>query len=347
MGFPWQLSLSLAKYLVKNKIQGRKRFPLVLMLEPTFRCNLACSGCGRIKEYQDVIDKMLSVDECLAAVDEAGAPVVSITGGEPLLHPDIEQMVRAIVLRKRFVHLCTNGLLLEASLGKFKPSPYLSFVLHLDSLAEAHDRFAGRKGVFKTAINGIKEAKRAGFQVLINTTIYKGTNFKEIEELFVLLSQIPVDGIMVSPAFSYEVVDNDVFLSRQEIVNAFQAIYELRKRFRFYNTPIYLEFLAGKRELSCIPWSTPTRNPKGWKRPCYLITDGHCETFRELMEETHWENYGVGKDPRCRNCMVHCGFEGSALDEIGKSFPNFWRTIKWNFLVVDASPFRRNKTRNS
>ncbi|MFQ6121542.1 MAG: adenosyl-hopene transferase HpnH [Dehalococcoidales bacterium] len=331
MGFSWQLSLSLAKYLMKNKLQGRKRFPLVLMLEPTFRCNLTCAGCGRIREYRDILDNMLSADECLAAVDEADAPVVSITGGEPLLHPDIGQIVSGIVTRKRFVHLCTNGLLLEESLRKFKPSPYISFVLHLDSLAESHDRFAGRKGVFRTAVAGIKAAKRAGFQVLINTTLYRGTNLEEIEQLFTLLSQIPVDGIMVSPAFSYDSVNSDVFLSRKEVVDAFQPIYKLRKRFRFYNTPIYLEFLAGKRELACVPWSTPTRNPKGWKRPCYLITDGHCQSFRELMEETPWEKYGVGNDPRCSNCMVHCGFEASALGEVSKSLPSLWRTITWNF----------------
>ena len=330
MGFSRQLSLSLAKYVIGNRLKGRKRFPLVLMLEPTFRCNLACAGCGRIKEYRDILDKMLSADECLAAVDESGAPVVSITGGEPLLHPDIGPIVEGIVARKRFTNLCTNGLLLEDSLAKFKPGPYISFVLHLDSLAESHDKFAGREGIFDTAISGIKAAKKAGFQVLINTTIYKETDLKEVEQLFTLLSRIPVDGIMVSPAFSYEAVDSDVFLSRQEMITAFQPIYELRKRFKFYNTPTYLEFLAGERELACTPWSTPTRNPKGWKSPCYLITDGHFQSFQELMEETPWEKYGVGNDPRCANCMVHCGFEGSALDEIGKSLPNLWRTVRWN-----------------
>jgi len=331
MVFSWQLSLSLVKYIMANKLRGRKRFPLVLMLEPTFRCNLSCEGCGRIREYRDILGKMLSADECLAAVDEAGAPVVSITGGEPLLHPEIEKIVQGIVARKRFIYFCTNGLLLEKSLSKFKPSPYFSFVLHLDGLAESHDRFAGRQGVFETAIAAMRAAKQAGFQVRTNTTIYRGTNLKEIEQLFILLSQIPVDGIMVAPAFSYEAVNGDVFLSRNEIIDMFQPIYELRKRFRFYNTPIYLEFLAGKKELRCIPWSNPTRNPKGWKRPCYLITDGHCQSFRELMEETPWEKYGVGNDPRCSNCMVHCGFEASALEEVGKNLSNLWQTIRWNF----------------
>ena len=278
------------------------------------RCNLACAGCGRIREYRDILDVTLPADECLASVEESGAPVVCITGGEPLLHPDIGQIVDGIIARKRFVYLSTNGLLLEESLGKFKPGPYMSFVLHLDSLAEAHDRFAGRKGVFDTAISGIRAAKRAGFQVRVNTTIYKGTDLKEIEQLFVLLSQVPVDGIMVAPGFSYEAVKSDVFLSRSEVHDTFRQLYSLRKRFPFYNTPIYLEFLSGKRDLQCMPWSNPTRNPKGWKRPCYLITDGHCQSFQELIEETHWEKYGVGNDPRCRNCMMHCGFEASATE---------------------------------
>lgn len=329
--FPWQLTLSLSKYLAKNKLRGRKRFPMVLMLEPSFRCNLACSGCGRIREFKDIINQMLTVDECLAAVDESGAPVVSITGGEPLIHPDIEQIVDKIIARKRFIYLCTNGLLLEDSLRKFKPSPYMSFVLHLDSLAQIHDQIAGRRGVFDIAIAGMRAAKKAGFQVRTNTTIYKRSNQNEIEELFALLSQIPVDGLMVSPAFSYEAVGGDDFLSRREFIEIFHPIYDLRKRFRFYNTPLYLEFLAGKRDYNCTPWSTPTRNPLGWKRPCYLITDGHYRSFKELMEDTSWEKYGIGNDTRCANCMVHCGFEATAIDEAGKSLTDMYKMIKWNF----------------
>lgn len=330
MGFSRQLSMSLTKYLLGNKIRGVKRFPLVLMLEPLFRCNLSCAGCGRIREYKDILDETLSLEDCLAAVDDAGAPVVSITGGEPLLLPEIDQIVEQIIAKKRFVHLCTNGVLLKDSLRKFKPSPYISFVLHLDGLAETHDQAAGQDGVFDTAIEAMKAAKRAGFQVLVNTTIYKGRELKEIERLFVLLSEIPVNGIMVAPAFGYEEVDADVFLTRSEAIAAFQPIYEQRHRFPFYNTPIYLEHLAGKRALPCSPWSTVTRNPKGWKKPCYLITDGHCQSFRELMEETAWEKYGVGNDPRCAHCMVHCGFEASAVAEVMSNLPSLWRTMKWN-----------------
>ena len=203
-------------------------------------------------------------------------------------------------------------------------------MLHLDGLAETHDQAAGQEGVFDTVIAAMKAAKRAGFQVLVNTTIYKGRSFEEIEQLFVLLSGIPVDGIMVAPAFGYEEVDADVFLTRSEAIAALQPIYEQRRRFPFYNTPIYLEHLAGKRELSCTPWSTVTRNPKGWKKPCYLITDGHCDSFQELMNETPWETYGVGNDPRCENCMVHCGFEGSAVDVMMRNPLSLWRTLKWN-----------------
>lgn len=331
MRFPRQLSFSLARYVLANKMRREKRFPLVLMLEPSFRCNLACAGCGRIREYRDILDKSLSVEECLAAVDESGAPVVSITGGEPLLVPGISQIVEGAIARGRFVHLCTNGLLLKSSLSKFKPGAHLSFVLHLDNLAESHNEFAGRDGVFETAIDAIKAAKAVGFRVLVNTTVYKQTDPVHVEKLFEMLSAIPVDGIMVAPAFSYEAVKNsDVFLSRDEMVRAFQPVYSLRKRFPFYNTPVYIDFLAGKRQLRCVPWSTPTRNPRGWKRPCYLVTDGHCLSFRELMDDTQWDRYGVGNDPRCANCMVHCGFEGGAMERIEKNLPDLWRTLKWN-----------------
>jgi hopanoid biosynthesis associated radical SAM protein HpnH len=333
MIYPWQLALSLTRYVALSRLQGRKRFPLVLMLEPTFRCNLACAGCGRIWENKEIGGRMLSVEECLAAVDEAGSPVVCVTGGEPLLHPEIKEIVDGLVARKRFTFLATNGIEAEESLPKFEPSPYFSFVFHLDGLAETHDRNAGRRGVFDTAIAGIKAAKQAGFQVRTNTTIYKRFDWNEIRELFVLLSRLEIDGMMVAPAFSYEKVDADIFLSRNEVVSTFQPICEHREQFRFYNTPIYLEFLAGKRTLQCTPWSTPTRNPKGWKKPCYLITDGYCTSFAELLQETPWEKYGVGNDPRCANCMVHSGFEASAIDEVGKSLPDLWHMLKWNFFT--------------
>ena len=328
MGFSRQLTFSLIGYLLKSKLQGRRRFPLVLMLEPSFRCNLKCAGCGRIREYKDILDKSLSLEECLASAREAGAPVVSITGGEPLLLPEISSIVEGIIRQKRFVNLCTNGVLLEASLPKFKPDPRLFFVVHLDGLAETHDKLAGKTGVFETAFSAIKTARKAGFQVLINTTVYKQTDIQEIKELFSRLAQIPVNGIMVAMAFDYEAVGGDVFLSRQEMSRTFLPLYEMRNRAPFYNTPLYLDFLAGKINLKCTPWSTPTRNPMGWKRPCYLLTDTHCGSFRELMENTRWEKYGNGNNARCTNCTVHCGFEASALSAMKSSPANLWRTIE-------------------
>ena len=332
MAFPWQLSLSIARYVAANKLRGRRRFPLVLMLEPTLRCNLACAGCGRIREDRAIGSRMLSVHECLAAVEESGAPVVSIAGGEPLLHPEIGRIVAGIVGRGRFVYLCTNGIALRESLPKFSPNPRLSFVFHVDGLAPTHDGIAGRRGVFDMAIAGIEAAKKAGFQVRTNTTVFKGTDPKELLSLFDLLSHLGVDGMMVAPAFGYEDVEADIFLSRAEVPGIFRPIYERRRCYRIYHSSAYLEFLAGRRALRCAPWSTPTRNPRGWKTPCYLITDGYCESFRELMEETEWEKYGAGNDPRCENCMVHSGFEASAIGEATKSLPDLWHTLRSDFL---------------
>jgi hopanoid biosynthesis associated radical SAM protein HpnH len=327
MAFSLKLTTSLTGYLLKQKITGKKRYPLVLMLEPLFRCNLRCAGCGRIREFADIMDRTLSKEECLAAADETGAPVVSITGGEPLLHPGIADIVSGLTARKKFINLCTNGLLLEQSLDKFRPTPYLSFVVHMDSLAETHDRLANLPGTFDTAVAAIREAKDRGFQVLINTTVYKQSNIEEVTQLWRLLAKVPVDGIMVAPAFSYEAVSSDVFPSRKEAVEVFKPLYELRKEVPFYNTPLYLRFLAGGLELKCTPWSTPTRNPKGWKSPCYLLTDAHYDTYEELMTKTPWEKYGAGNDVRCADCMVHCGYEASALGAMKKP-ANLWHTLR-------------------
>ena len=330
MIFPWQLSLSLGRYVAGNRLRGRERFPLVLMLEPTLRCNLACRGCGRIREEREVGGRMLTAAECLAAVDEVGAPVVSVTGGEPLLHPEVREIVGGIVARRRFVYLCTNGIKLEESLAGFRPSPYLSWVVHLDGLAATHDRMAGHPGLFHTALRGIVAAKEAGFQVRTNTTIYKGIEARELAELFALLQKLGVDGLMVAPAFSYERVDADVFLTREEAAAIMAPLYAARNAFRFCHSPAYLEFLAGRRPLRCTPWSTPTLSVKGWRQPCYLITDRYCRSFSELMESTPWERYGVGRDPRCAHCMVHSGFEASALDASLESPAAAWRTIRWS-----------------
>lgn len=324
MAFPRQLALHLSTYLVKNWVLGKKRFPLVLMLEPTERCNLACSGCGRIREYGDCLGDSLSVRDCLDAVDEVGAPTVTLTGGEPLLHPDIEEIAAGIVARKKHIHLCTNGLLLKDSLGKFRPGPYINFVLHMDGLEPGHDRNAGRAGVFHTAVESIKAAKKAGFRVYTNTTIFRSTDFREIEALFGMLTDIGVDGFMISPAFDFQIVGNDIFLSREDIAMVFQPLDNMRRHFDFYNTSAYLDFLLGRKDVECMPWSTPTLTPRGWRRPCYLLADEHCTSYRELMESTPWERYGVGNDPRCANCMVHCGFEASLIDKARRRLPELF-----------------------
>lgn len=330
MRFPAALSISLAVYILKNRIRGIRKFPLVLMLEPTHRCNLFCLGCGRIREYKPFQNDTLSLNECLRAVDESGARIVSICGGEPLLYSDITALVDNLVRKKIYVYLCTNGLLLEEFLPLFKLSPFFALNIHLDGLAKTHDRIVGRGGVFNEAIKAITKAKAEGFTVCTNTTIYKGTAIEEIEELFYLLRRLKVDGYIVSPSYAYGGVDEGVYLNRSEIIDRFKRLKKLSKYFRFYNTPVYLEFLEGKRALNCTPWGNPTRNPQGWKSPCYLITDAHYPTFNDLMQKTGWDNYGYGKDPRCERCMTHCGFEPTvALGQCNSLIDNM-RLLKWH-----------------
>jgi len=330
MIYKFGMVASLSGYIAKNVILGKKRFPFVLMLEPTLRCNLACAGCGRIREYKDCMDKLLSVEECISSAREAKAPVVSITGGEPLLHPNILEIVGGLLEEKFFVYLCTNGLLLGDFLTKLRPHPRFSFVLHVDGLARTHDAIARKKGVFENAINVIRKAKQLGFEVRTNTTIYRNSNIDEINKLFSILRSCGVDGMMVSPAFSYQEVKDELFLTKREVNQIFTEIYKSRNGARFYNTPIYRDFLIGARELKCTPWGNPTRNIKGWKSPCYLITDEHYGTYEDMMRLTRWGNYGSGNDPRCANCMVHSGYEASAIFETGKSLRDLWRMMRWN-----------------
>ncbi len=330
MRFPWRLNYDLTKYIIANKMKGVGKYPLVLMLEPTHLCNLACSGCGRIREYADSIREMMTLDECLQSVDECPAPVVTITGGEPFLYPHLIQLIEGVLKRGKHIYLCTNALLLEKGLDSMRPHPNFTLNVHLDGMEETHDRILERKGTFKTAIAGIEKAKRLGFRVCTNTTIFKETDLTEIDRLFSLLTEMKVDGILVAPGFGYEAVGEKLFLERREIEHKFEEVYKMSKRFRFYSTPLYLKFLKGERQLDCTPWGNPTRNTQGWKAPCYLITDAHYATFREMMEKTEWSRYGVGKDERCAQCMMHCGFEPSVVSEVGKSWKDIWEIMVWN-----------------
>jgi hopanoid biosynthesis associated radical SAM protein HpnH len=336
MRFPLSLTTSMVGYMARKTIAREKRFPLVLMLEPLHACNLTCTGCGRIREYAQTIKEKLTVAECLQSVDEAGAPIVSICGGEPMIYPQIGDLVRGILSRRKHIYLCTNGMFIKKRLHEFRPTSRFFFNVHLDGLEETHDLAVERKGVFKSAVEGIVAAKRAGFLVCTNTTIYKETNLAEIDALFAYLTKLNVDGFMLSPAYGYTAVQQtnpkgaaEIFMTRDDIRAKFQQAEKLLSKYRMMSSPIYLEFLSGKRELTCTAWGNPTRNVKGWKGPCYLITDEHHETFDDLMENTDWDAYGQGKDPRCEHCMVHCGYEPSAALGVNKRMGDSLKMLMW------------------
>jgi hopanoid biosynthesis associated radical SAM protein HpnH len=336
MLFPLSLTTNMAKHIITKKVSGEKKIPLVLMLEPLHACNLTCTGCGRIREYSTHMSERLSVEECLASVDEAGTPIVSICGGEPLIYPEIGELVKGILKRKKHIYLCTNGMFIRKKLKEFRPTERFFFNVHLDGLEETHDMAVERKGVFRDAIDGIRAAKEAGFLVCTNTTIYKETNLQEIDRLFSLLSRMGVDGFLISPAYGYEAVNRtnptgaaEIFLTRDDIHAKFQAAQKLFAKYRMMSSPIYLEFLSGQREMNCSAWGNPTRNIKGWKGPCYLITDEHHDTFRGLMEDTDWDRYGRGKDPRCEHCMVHSGYEATAALGINGKLGDSLKMLMW------------------
>jgi len=327
--FPLSLSLDLGRYLLKKRIRGEERFPLVLMLEPTHQCNLSCQGCGRIQEYQDTLGQSLTLEECLSSVEECGAPVVTITGGEPLIYPPVFELLEELVHRQKHIYLCSNAVLLERSLPKLPVSDRLTLSVHLDGLAATHDRLLGRPGVFNTAIQAIKAAKTLGFRVCTNTTIYKETDPQEIEILFSYLGHIGVDGLLVSPAYSFEAVSDELFLSREEIKDKFTRLTGNGLNFKFFSTPLYLSFLRGERDYECTPWANPTRNPHGWRSPCYQIVDTHYPTFKEMMAHTNWDSYGVGRDPRCAQCMMHSGFEPTVVRQMS-GLADLWAMFRWN-----------------
>jgi hopanoid biosynthesis associated radical SAM protein HpnH len=318
MAIHLQQVVDIGKYLVTQRLRGRKRFPLVLMLEPLFRCNLACIGCGKIQHPTEILKQNLTPEQCFAAVDECGAPVVSIPGGEPLLHPQIDEIVKGLIERKKYIYLCTNGILLEKSLDKFQPSPYLAFTVHLDGMRELHDKSVDRKGVFDTAIKGIRAAKARGFRVAINTTVFDGANPQEMQEFFDFVGTLGVDGMTISPGYSYErAPDQDHFLKREQANALFREIlapYKAgKKKWDFNNNPLFLDFLMGEKNYECTPWGSPCYSVLGWQKPCYLLNDGYFKTFKELLDKTNWSEYGrASGNPKCADCMMHCGYEPTA-----------------------------------
>lgn len=320
MGRPITMTLELARYLLPRRKWPKKGklFPIVLMLEPLEACNLRCAGCGRVREYQGVMERRLSAEAALAVAERVGAPVVSVSGGEPLLHPEIAEIVRGLASQRRWVFLCTNGLLLREKLDLFKPHKRLCFVVHLDGTERVHDQIAGRPGVFAEALRGIREAKRRGFRVCTNTTVFHGSDVSDLQELFALLKKEGVEGLMLSPGYAYEAVPTrEIFLRKEEAIRAFRALLSPRNSFPFYDNPLFLDFLQGKREYQeCAAWAVPTYTVLGFRKPCYLLADAHVQELSELLDPQVWERYGPGKDPRCAGCMLHSGFEPQTVLEV-------------------------------
>ncbi|MGH7381220.1 MAG: adenosyl-hopene transferase HpnH [Candidatus Methylomirabilales bacterium] len=330
MAVPLSQSLAVTLYVLRQKLTGNARYPLVLMLEPLFRCNLACAGCGKIQYPEHVLQRRLTPEECWAAAEECGAPIVSIPGGEPLIHPDMPEIVRGLVARKKYVYLCTNALLLERKLDEYTPSTYLTFSIHMDGLKEEHDIAVCRDGVYDIALRAIKAALARGFRVTTNTTLFDGANPERVRTFFDRMMELGVEGMMISPGYSYQKApDQEHFLRRHRTTELFGAILKDRKKhWRFNQSPLFLEFLMGKRDYQCTPWGNPTYNIFGWQRPCYLLQDGYAPTFKALMETTDWDRYGTGRNERCADCMVHCGYEATAVDDTFGSWSGFARTVR-------------------
>ncbi len=323
MSIPLRQVVQVGSYIVRQGLRGRQRYPLVLMLEPLFRCNLACPGCGKIDYPDDILNKRLSVDECLSAVDECGAPVVSIAGGEPLIHKEMPQIIQGIVQRRKYIYLCTNALLLEKKIDDYTPSPYLTFSIHLDGNRARHDASVCQKGVFNQVVKAIKMVVARGFRVTVNCTFFQGEGAEEAAEFFDFVMGMGVEGINVSPGFSYEhAPKQDGFLRRQVTKQLFRDIFKLgrkrtgKNRWQFNQSSLFLDFLAGNQTYRCTAWGNPTRNVFGWQRPCYLLVDeGYAPSFKSLIEDTNWDAYGTGRNPKCADCMAHCGYEPTAVND--------------------------------
>ncbi|MCF8006262.1 MAG: adenosyl-hopene transferase HpnH [Methylovulum sp.] len=323
MGVPLRQQLTVGSYLIKQKLKGVKKYPLVLMLEPLFRCNLACAGCGKIDYPDDILDKRLSFEECMQAVDECNAPMVSIPGGEPLIHKEMPQIVAGIIARKKYVYLCTNALLLKKRIDDYKPSPYLTFSIHLDGMQERHDTSVCQEGVFERAVEAIKLALAKGFRVTVNCTLFQGENAHEVAEFLDYVTDLGVEGVTIAPGFSYErAPQQDVFIKGRDVKELFRGIFKIGKqrKWSLNHSSLYLDFLAGNQNYECTPWGNPTRNVFGWQKPCYLLADeGNAASFNELLETTPWEKYGNNSNPKCASCMAHCGYEATAVEDMLKN----------------------------
>ena len=330
MAVPLSQMATVVSYVVSQKLKGVKRYPLVLMLEPLFRCNLACAGCGKIQYPEHVLDRRLTPEQCWAAAEECGAPIISIPGGEPLIHPEMPDIVQGLVQRKKYVYLCTNAILLERKIDEYEPSNYLTFSVHMDGLRDEHDLAVCRDGVYDVATKAIKTALKRGFRVTTNTTLFNDANPQRVRAFFDEMMDLGVEGMMISPGYSYEKApDQHSFLKRHRTQELFSSVLAKRKRrWRFNQSPLFLEFLVGKRDYQCTPWGNPTYNIFGWQKPCYLLQDGYVSSFRELLESTAWEQYGVGRNEKCQDCMVHCGYEASAVEDTFSSWSGFAGTVK-------------------
>jgi hopanoid biosynthesis associated radical SAM protein HpnH len=330
MAVPVSQMYTVAKYVLTQQLRGVKRYPLVLMLEPLFRCNLACAGCGKIQYPDHILDKHLTPEQCWAAADECGAPIVSIPGGEPLIHPRMAEIVRGLVERKKYIYVCTNAILLERKLDEYTPSKYLTFSIHMDGLRDEHDLAVCRDGVYDVALKAIREALKRGHRVTTNTTLFDDASPERVRKFFDEMMELGVEGMMISPGYSYQKApDQKNFLKRNKTRELFAKILGNRKRgWRFNQSPLFLEFLMGRRDYQCTPWGNPTYNVFGWQKPCYLLQEGYAKTFQELMDTTAWDRYGTGRNEKCADCMVHCGYEASAVADTFGSWSGFGRTVK-------------------
>ncbi len=317
MSIPLRQNLRMAAYLMKQRVKGVEKYPLIVELEPLFVCNLACPGCGKIQYPTEILRRRLSPQDVFDAIEECGAPMVSIAGGEPLLHPQITEIVQGLIARKRFVYLCTNAVLLRRKIAQFTPSAYFSFVVHLDGLKERHDEAVDRDGVFDEAVAAIREAKAKGFRVTTNSTFFTNDSPKTVRSVLDFINDdLKVDAMMISPAYAYEKApDQEHFLGVEDAHKLFTEAFAdgRRKKWRLNHTPLFLDFLEGKEEYQCTPWGIPSYSVLGWQRPCYLMADGHTKTYKELLDTTDWSKYGRGRDERCNNCLAHCGYEPSAV----------------------------------